>query len=171
LLVTTMNTASFLSTLRAHGRRPLVFQAGADVVAPGYHLTEVKEVAYRTMDCGAATHRWTENHFEVWVPASAEDADGRGHMAADKFLRIVDRVQQDLPLQGEAEAKVFAGIGAHPAAVFSVAAIERHGDRLVVSLEADQPRCKARERQARAGQGCGCGAKTEATAPATACCA
>lgn len=167
-----MNTASFLSTLRAHAGRPLVFQAGADVVSPGYHLTEVKEVSFRTMDCGAASHRWTENHFEVWVPPSAREAEGRGHMVADKFLRIVDRVQRELPLDGEAEAKVFAGLGEHPASVFTVEGVARSGDQLIVSLRADEARCKAREREARGGQGCGCGSKAgAATTPATACCA
>ena len=68
-----MKTSSFFTALRSNSTLPLVFRSGADVVAPGYHLTEVKRVGYETMDCGATTHRWAENQFEVWVPARAAD--------------------------------------------------------------------------------------------------
>ncbi|MDP3166646.1 MAG: DUF6428 family protein, partial [Hydrogenophaga sp.] len=110
-----MKTSSFLTALRAQTGMPLVFRADRETVAPGYHLTEVKRVAYETMDCGAMTHRWAETQFELWVPAGAEGVAGRGHMPAGKFLRIVDRVTAELPLNEEATARVHASFGGQPA--------------------------------------------------------
>jgi hypothetical protein len=163
-----MNTSSFLNTLRANASLSLVFKSGADAIAPGYHLTEVKEVAYRSMDCGAMTHRWVETQFEIWDPSSPREARERGFMSADKFLRIVDRVQQELPLDGESEARIFLSLGDHPASLYTIAGIEAGAGKLVVELESDRTRCKARERS-EAG-GCGCGAKSRAQETA-ACCA
>lgn len=163
-----MKTNAFLSALRAHAGLPLVFQSDSGHVSPGYHLTEVKEVSFRTMDCGAMAHRWTENQFELWVPPSAEEATDRGHMPADKFLRIVDRVQREIPLDGDADAKVYAAVGDLPAVTYSVESVGGQGERLVVSLRADAARCKARER--RVGQACGCGTVNASAAAAPAAC-
>lgn len=163
-----MNTSSFLRALRARSVLPLAFKSGADTIAPGYHLTEVKDVSYRTMDCGAMTHRWTETQFELWVPPSAVEAAERGHMAAAKFLNIVDRVQAELPLDGESEARVFVSFGSQPAALYTIDRIGEEDGRLVVALQADRARCKARERSEAAG--CGCGVNSAARTEA-ACCA
>jgi hypothetical protein len=167
-----MKTSTFLSTLRTNSSLPLVFGSLESSVAPGYHLTEVKDVAYRTMDCGAMTHRWVETQFEVWVPSSAQEAADRGFMSADKFLRIVDRVQKVLPLDGESEARIFVSLGTHPASLYSIEAIGIVDGRLFVELGEDRARCKARERSEAAapGTGCGCGSNTERAGP-VACCA
>ncbi|WP_415908868.1 DUF6428 family protein [Oleiharenicola sp. Vm1] len=73
-----MKTSAFLSALRAHVALPVVFRAGAAVIPSSYHLTEVKRVAYETMDCGAMTHRWSETQFELWVPPSPPPSPAAG---------------------------------------------------------------------------------------------
>lgn len=180
-----MNTSSFLQALRSHPALPLVFRSGGTTLAPGYHLTEVKRVAYDTMDCGAQTHRWSETQFEVWVPAGAAAAHDRGHMPAGKFLRIVDRVERELPLHLDAPARIHASLGQGPAALYDVHSVTARDEQLVVDLVPDRTRCKAAERQLAAGgaaccgpdaappadeAGCGCGAKQPAE-NALACCA
>ncbi|HRI82177.1 MAG TPA: DUF6428 family protein, partial [Opitutaceae bacterium] len=57
-----MHTSAFPDTLRARRDHALVFRAGSRLIHPGYHLTEVKRVAYETMDCGGLAHRWNETH-------------------------------------------------------------------------------------------------------------
>lgn len=184
-----MKTSPFLSALRAHAGLPLIFRTAHAAVAPGYHLTEVKRVAYETMDCGAATHRWTETQFELWVPPAAEHAPGRPAMAAGKFLGIVARVEAGLPLDGEATARIFVGLDGHPAALYDIAGIAARDGQLVIELTPDRARCKAAERRAAAdaadaggccgvdaaaavdtGAGCGCEPEN-AGARAAACCA
>lgn len=152
-----MNTSSFLAALRAHASLPLVFRAGGDVVSPGYHLTEVKRVSYETMDCGATAHRWSESQFEIWAPARETQEPGRGHMSAGKFLRIIDRVEAELPLQGEATARIHASFRSQPAALYEVAALEARDGQLWIELSPDQTRCKAAERRLAAATGHCCG--------------
>lgn len=185
-----MKTSEFLTILRSHSRLPLVFRAGLKTVSPGYHLTEVKRVSYETMDCGAMTHRWSETQFELWVPPTADFGPGRGHMPAEKFLRIIDRVEADLPLNGEAEARIHASFADQPAALYEIGSIEAHGGQLAIELRPDRTRCKAAERRLAAlapaccgsgdenytaaadeAGGCGCGAGAVSTGKTeVACC-
>lgn len=152
-----MNTSSFLAALRAHASLPLVFRAGRDVVPPGYHLTEVKRVGYETMDCGAMTHRWSETQFEISVPALEKLVPVRGHMPAEKFLRIIDRVEAGLPLNGEATARIHASFRGQPAALYDVEAFEARDGQLWIELSPDRTRCKAAERRVASATGGGCG--------------
>jgi hypothetical protein len=177
-----MKTSAFLASLRQHAGLPLVFRAQGETVSPGYHLTEVKRVNYETMDCGAMTHEWAETQFEIWVPAGAAAGD-RGPMAASKFLRIVERVEAKLPLNGAAEARIHASFPGQPAALYDIAAVQAGAQELRIELTPDRTRCKAAERQLAtaagvagtenagepAAAGCGCG--VPAGAGKTTCCA
>ncbi len=175
-----MKTAEFLSALRGHAGLPVHFSLGRGRAVPaGYHLTEVKRVAFETMDCGAATHRWQETHFELWVPPL------RGlrpvHMPAEKFLGIVGRVEAALSLDGAAEAKVFFGEHGRSAVLCTIEEVAPVSGRLEVRLAADAARCKAAERRLEGvaakitsccGPSCCRGEKVAAAAQpaATACC-
>lgn len=156
-----MKTSAFLASLRTHSRLPLVFRAGLETVSPGYHLTEVKRVSYETMDCGAMTHRWSETQFELWVPAAADFTPGRGHMPAEKFLRIIDRVEAELPLNGEAEARIHASFAGQPAALYEIESIAARGGQLAIELRPDRTRCKAAERRLAALAPACCGSATD----------
>ena len=159
-----MNTSSFLQILREHGDLPLVFRAQGEIVSPGYHLTEVKRVSYETMDCGAMTHRWAETQFEIWVPPLADVTPGRGHMPAGKFLRIIDRVEKQLPLHGDVVARIHASFEGQPAALHDIEAVNVRDGRLWVELVPDRTRCKAAERRVAdlTGGCCGVGDKQPA---------
>lgn len=179
----TLTTATFLDLLRQHPGQPLQFRADGDTLPPGFHLTEVKRVRYSTMDCGAATHEWSETQFELWVPRGA----GRDAMPADKFVRIVDRVEKQLPLEGGTPARIFASFAGQPPALYDVTSVTSRDGVLWVDLAADRTRCKAAERRAESAGGgccgssapdastssdaaCGCGTGDRAE-PAAACCA
>jgi len=157
-----MKTSDFLTTLRQHTNLPLLFRAGPDFIRPGYHLTEVKRVSYDTMDCGARMNRWTEAQFELWAPPHTGDLPGEDPMPADKFLRIVDRVEQELPLPGEAPARILAGFDGQPAVLHDIVSITPESGRLWVELSPDRARCKAAERRTPASPGGCCGGETGA---------
>lgn len=183
-----MKTSTFITTLRQHSSLPLVFRAQGETISPGYHLTEVKRVSYETMDCGSMAHEWAETQIEVWVPPLPGIASSRGHMSADKFLRIIDRVEAKLPLQGEALARIHAAFDGQPAALYDIDSVTARDGTLFVELSPDRTRCKAAERKTTeltgggcadgegqpaeeaAGAGCGCGSPADATKTA-ACCA
>lgn len=172
-----MKTSAFISILRQNGSLPLVFRAQGETISAGYHLTEVKRVSYETMDCGSMAHEWAETQIEVWVPPLSGLVPGRGHMPADKFLRIIDRVEAKLPLKGEALARIHAAFAGQPAALYGIESVTIQDGTLVVELSPDRTRCKAAERQAAiltggccgggedkpaetaTSSGCGCGSK------------
>jgi len=156
-----MNTSSFLTALRANSNLPLVFRAGRETVNPGYHLTEVKRVSYETMDCGAMTHRWSESQFEIWVPALAEVTPGRGHLPAEKFLTIIDRVESELPLNGDTTARIHASFDGQPAGLYDIEAVNTRDGELWIELTPDRTRCKAAERRVAAAAGACCGTNAE----------
>ena len=148
-----MKTSSFLRALGANPTLPLVFRAGREIVSPGYHLTEVKRVAYETMDCGAVAHRWSETQFEIWVPPSSGTSSARGHMPAGKFLRIIDRVEAELPLQGDAAARIHASFHGQPAALFEIDMVVARDGQLWIELGPDRTRCTGADRRGAAATG------------------
>jgi hypothetical protein len=163
-----MKTSSFLSLLRANPALPLVFRTDSHAISSHYHLTEVKRVSYETMDCGAMTHRWSETQFELWVPPLVGALPGRNHMPAGKFLSILDRVEKELPLDGETPARVFVALGDAPAALYDVASVTAQDGRLWVGLTPDRARCKAAERRVASLTGGCCGPARDDDSPA--CC-
>lgn len=166
-----MKTSSLLTALRANAGLPLVFRAGSSALSSHYHLTEVKRVSYETMDCGAMTHRWNETQFELWVPPLVGGLPGRDHLPAGKFMSIIDRVEKELPLNGDAEARVHVSLGDHPAALYDIASLNESEGRLWVELTGDRTRCKAVERRVASLTGGCCGTSDESAAePAAACC-
>lgn len=165
-----MKTSALLSSLRSHAALPVVFRTGSAAISSHYHLTEVKRVAYETMDCGAQTHRWSETQFELWVPPLVGALPGRDHMPAGKFLAIVDRVEKELPLDGTTAARIFVALGDAPAALYDIAAVTARDGQLHVELTADRTRCKAAERRAAVLTGGCCGAGDAGSASDAACC-
>jgi hypothetical protein len=127
------------------------------------------------MDCGAMAHKWTETQFELWVADSAEEAESRGHMQASTFLRIVARVQKEVALDENGEARIFASFGQFPASLYTIAGVSVENNQLVVELSPDRTRCRARERReaaevaAPSASECGCGSKIEKRADVTCC--
>lgn len=162
-----MNTTSFLNALRSRAALGLVFRSGGRLIAPGYHLTEVKRVAYDTMDCGGVSHRWAETQFEIWVPPAGGRSDPED-MTAEKFLAIIDRVERALPLEGDSPARIHAAFDGQSAALHDVASVTVAEGRLWIELAADRTRCKAAERQVASSTGACCGSGRSEPTPAEA---
>jgi hypothetical protein len=120
----------------------------------------VKRVTYETMDCGAMPHRWAESQFEISVPARVNGAADRGYMPVEKFLRIIERVEAELPLNGNAVARIHVSFAGQPAALYDIETVEARDGALWIELAPDKTRCKAAERQRASvpGGGRACGA-------------
>ena len=144
----TTTTEHFLSELR--GVEPelqIVFQlGGATLVQPGYHVTEVKAVAYSTMDCGGVADSWNEAVIQLWNPG---DEPEREHMRVNKFLAIYDRVSEQVPVSNKAEVRFEYGDTRRPAMSYHVERLEPREAQLLVHLRAPVVTCKARDRKNR----------------------
>ncbi|HXO98562.1 MAG TPA: DUF6428 family protein [Chthoniobacterales bacterium] len=141
-----VSTGRFLSTLRGAGLdQRLIFQLNqSPLVAPGYHVTEVKAVSYNTMDCGGVADSWQETVIQLWNPG---DEPKREYMTVRKFLAIYDRVARHVPISNEAELRFEYGDIGQPACSYHVHNIEAGGELILVHLRAPVVTCKARDRK------------------------
>lgn len=136
-----MNTQTFLETLQAHPDKALVFEyAPGRKVQPGYHVTEIMNLTYESMDCGGKANFWRETVVQLMDP-SGQDAPE--FMSVKKFLSIYRRVADSVPVRGDAEVRFEYGNLDQPAVHYHVGHIEAVGQALVVRLSPPGVTCKA----------------------------
>ncbi len=139
-----MKVNDFLTAIRNNSDSPLLFEIKPGlVVQGGYHVTEIKNAQYETIDCGNSLHSWQEVIVQVWVPeeATAEDA----HMPADKFLKIWDVVDSRLNLYKDAEIRIEYGDAEHVTSNYDVHGFAETEDGFVVQMAPPRTMCKPRE--------------------------
>jgi len=135
--------AELLDTLAQHAAKPLVFSYDGRDVLPGYHVTEVKAAAFQALDCGANREAWHETFIQLWdVPPE----DGRGHMAAGKFLAIIRKVAEQVPFDPAARLTFEVSDGRQAMQLFRACAIASGGDVVRVALTERAASCKPRDR-------------------------
>lgn len=139
-----MKTSEFLSLLREHPNKSLVFeyQAGKTVGA-NYHITEVKNITVDSVDCGAGTDYWKETIIQLWE--SPSEKDKREYMSAYKAMGILSKVDRIKPMVKDAEVKFeYSNAQFHTAQLY-VNDHEAHGDTLLFHLGVEKTDCKAKE--------------------------
>ena len=99
-----MLVKEFLDIARSYPDAPMLFDYDPDrIVAGGFHVTEIKNTTYETIDCGNSLHTWNEVIVQLWVPQEASAGDDR--MSAGKFMKIWDAVDSRIPLDLDAEIR------------------------------------------------------------------
>ena len=135
--------AELLAALAPHAGKPLVFRYGGRDVLPGYHVTEVNTAAFQALDCGANRESWHETFIQLWdVPPK----DGRGHMAAGKFLAIIRKVAEQVPFDPGAKLTFEVSDGRGAMALYRAATVAVGGDAVRVDLTERPASCKPRDR-------------------------
>jgi Family of unknown function (DUF6428) len=137
-----VSLGALLTALRAHPEKQLVFSYGGRDVLPGYHVTEIKSGRFESLDCGAAPEAWRETFIQLWdVPEK-----GRTHMKVEKFLAILRKVDERLPLDEDAKLTFEVSDGASAVQLYKV---ERWADGeadVRVALTQRASSCKPRDR-------------------------
>ncbi len=138
-----MKVEQFIQTIANNPALPVRFQYGdGKVVQGGYHVTEIKNANYETIDCGNSLHTWQEVIVQVWVPEEAE-ADAP-HMTADKFAKIWNVVDSRLALRSAADIRIEYGDGQVLTANYAVSDIEVDGDAVTIKMTPPITQCKPR---------------------------
>jgi len=139
-----MKVNKFIGLLEANRGKQLRFQyLENEYVQPNYHLTEVKNVAYDTTDCGGKTNFWKETHMQLWEnPAEEGKSD---FMTTDKILAILERVDGIKPLWKETELKFEYGNSNFNTGVMPVQASKSSEIYLELLLFEEKARCKAND--------------------------
>lgn len=141
-----------LALLDDHADRPLVFHYDGRPVRQGYHVTEVKAGRFAALDCGANPEAWVEIFVQLWDV----EGEGRQHMAAGKFARIIRKVSGHLALDGSAKLTFEVSDGVVPMALYRAAAPEVVDGEVQVTLSARPASCKPRDRWLREQEAAGC---------------
>jgi Family of unknown function (DUF6428) len=138
-----MAAADLLATLARNAGKPLIFRYEGRDVLPGYHVTEVKAGAFQALDCGANPESWHETFVQLWdVPPE----DGRGHMAAGKFLAIIRKVADAVPFDPAAKLTFEVSDGRRAMQLYCATAVATGDDAVRVELMARPASCKPRDR-------------------------
>jgi len=163
-----MKTQELLNVLKENNQKALLFEYQKNKFAgTNYHLTEVKNVTFDTVDCGGKVNDWKETHIQLWE--SPSEVGKEYYITTDKAVAILERVNNISPLWLETEVKVEFGNDAFHTSVLSIDGIVSDDNQLIIKLFANETRCKAQET---------CGVLVEDTvaetsescAPGTGCC-
>lgn len=144
LCVQPMKTTEFTKTLQENPEKALFFEyQSGQYVRTDYHITEIKNVNFDTVDCGGIRNQWSEVHVQLWeneIPEPDHSVD------TGKAIRIFDPANRVRETDPEAEIKFEYGNSVFPTAVLSVHHIKETGNAIIVQLVPGQTTCKAKDK-------------------------
>ncbi len=155
-----MKTKELIKILEEHPGKSVLFEyQQGKLVAPNYHITEIKNVTIDAVDCGRGSDFWKETVIQLWE--SPEEKDSRKYMNAFKALSIINTVDKIKSLDRDAVIKFEYGNAEFHTAQLPVHNVEIGQQQLRIKLMADKTDCKAKTE-------CGI-AEQEVTAEAACC--
>ncbi|MFT5834300.1 MAG: hypothetical protein ACI97N_001938 [Cognaticolwellia sp.] len=139
-----MTTKEFLNVLEQHQDLPLLFEykKGA-FTRMDYHLTEVKNVSYDTVDCGGLQNTWQEVHVQLW---ENEIPEPNHRVDTTKALKIFQTIQKVRPTLTDVAIKFEYGNDSFHTAVLPVGTMEIYDNQIIVKLGKEETTCKAKDR-------------------------
>jgi hypothetical protein len=152
-----ISAAALLEQLAQYRGWPLVFHYDGRDVLPSYHVTEVKSGTFEALDCGANFETWRETFIQLWdVPG-----DSREFMPVSKFLAIVGKVTERVPLDGAAKLTFEVSDGVSAIQLYRASSIEiAKGGLIRVELTRRPASCKPRDRWLEQTSCCGPSARS-----------
>tara|TARA_R110002167_G_scaffold163242_33_gene360065 strand:- start:609 stop:1094 length:486 start_codon:yes stop_codon:yes gene_type:complete len=139
-----MKTKELLNLLKDHPNHQLLFEyTTGKLVAPNYHITEVKNTIIDSVDCGAGSDHWNETVIQLWE--SPTEKDKREYMTAYKALGILNKVDSIRSMDKEAVVKFeYSNPDFHTAQLF-VNDVEDQNGQLIMKLGIAKTDCKAKD--------------------------
>ena len=137
-----MKTSAFLNLLENNPTKGLRFEYDSNqFVSDTYHITEVKNVAIDSVDCGGKTDHYKQTIVQLWVP---DNEALREPWTAGKALSIFRKVDQMSPINRETEIFFEFGNDEIRTSHFSVENVETTDDGINVQLFVKPTVCKPR---------------------------
>ena len=145
-----MTYTAFKNLLSAHQGMELNFEYAPGLyVRSDFHMTEIKNVTFDTVDCGGLQNEWNEVHIQLWEPELYDPAHKLDSTKALKILETVEKVRLSFP---DAELKFEYGNKTYPTVILPISSVEVNGEILSFTLGESQTTCKAADRQLAAGE-------------------
>ena len=139
-----MKTNEFIQQLSAHSGKELLFQYQENkLVGANYHITEIKNTTFDTVDCGGTPNYWQETIVQLLE--NKNELDRKDYLSAEKALGIFKRVNAIKPLLMDAEIKFEYGNDTFHTSVMVVDNLEVTNSQVLVQLAMVHTSCKAEE--------------------------
>lgn len=125
-----------LTEIESRPEDALVFTSGNVDIGAGYHVTEFKQVAIKSIDCGQRTDAWNETLLQLL------DGAGDAHMSVATFVGIAQKSAS--VLHGLADASFFVEFapGNKGLRRLKVQGVINEENRVTISLVDDVASCK-----------------------------
>lgn len=137
-----MKVYKFLALLQKHKDKSLLFAYKKDaLVAPNYHITEIKNVDFKTVDCGGKQNNWKETHLQLWEKPS--ETTQKEYLTTTKAMSIVNLVNSINPLWLQTEIKVAYGNQNFHTAILKITDFKITNNSLLFNLFEEKTQCKA----------------------------
>jgi len=137
-----MKTKEFLHLLEKNQDKELIFEyQQGKLIGTNYHLTEVKNVDFKTVDCGGNSNDWKETHIQLWE--SPNEIGKTDYLTTTKALDILKRVNGIAPLWLETTIKAEFGNETFHTSVLKLEEFSIDSNRLTIQLFEEKTLCKA----------------------------
>ncbi len=138
-----MRTQDFLKVLRESGEKELLFEyKEGKFVGANYHITEVKNITVKSVDCGGRSDTWNETIIQLWE--SPKEIDKRNFMQAAKALSILEKVDTIHTIDRESAVFFEYSNDNFHKANLEVHDVELTSDKIIFKLFVSQTDCKAK---------------------------
>ena len=137
-----MKLNQFIKILNNHKGLELLFEYSENkFTKPSYHLTEVKNINYHSVDCGGKSNKWKETHIQLWE--SPNEKDKKVFLTVKKFMEILNRVDSINQLWLETDVKIEFGNEEFHTSIMNITDFQIKNNQLVIKLFSVQTACKA----------------------------
>jgi len=135
-----MTTKAFLALLEKNPQKELIFEYEANQFIPVYHITEVKNVYFESIDCGGNAHEESQTITQLWI--SPKDVLEKKCMTAEKALKIYNIVDGIKPMKRDTPIFFEYGYKDLRTANYSVEEVLETADQLIIKMFVPKTACK-----------------------------
>ena len=135
-----MTTKTFLELLANNPQKELVFEYEANQFIPVYHITEVKNVHFESIDCGGNAHEEYQTITQLWI--SPKDFLKKKCMTAEKALKIYNIVDGVKPMKRDTEIFFEYGYKDLRTSVYSIEEVDKTETQLIIRMFVPKTACK-----------------------------
>ena len=135
-----MTTKEFLELLENNPQKELVFEYEANQFIPVYHITEIKNVHFESIDCGGNAHEEFQTITQLWI--SPKDFLKRKCMTAEKALKIYHIVDGVKPMKRDTPIFFEYGYKDLRTSIYSVEEVVETVDQLIIKMFVPKTACK-----------------------------
>ncbi len=136
-----MTTKTFLELLAANPQKELVFEYEPNQFIPAaYHITEIKNVHFESVDCGGKSHEEFQTIVQLWI--SPKDFLKQKCMETEKALKIFNIVDGVKPMRKETEIVFEYGYQDLRTSNYSVEEVVENDTQLIIRMFVEKTACR-----------------------------